>query len=116
MMEPVVDYISPVIFCFSSRRRDTRWPRDWSSDVCSSDLYFELAELMAMDALQREESCGCHLRDEYQTEEGEALRNDEEFSFVAVWEYLNVNGKLETRMHKEPLEFEFVELQQRSYK
>src|SRR5690625_4436567 len=78
--------------------------------------YFELAELMAMDALQREESCGCHLRDEYQTEEGEALRNDEEFSFVAVWEYLNVNGKLETRMHKEPLEFEFVELQQRSYK
>jgi len=78
--------------------------------------YFELAELMAMDALQREESCGCHLRDEYQTEEGEALRNDEEFSFVAVWEYLSVNGKLETKMHKEPLEFEFVELQQRSYK
>lgn len=78
--------------------------------------FFELAELMAMDALQREESCGCHLRDEYQSDEGEALRNDEEFAFVAAWEYLGVNGKLNTKMHKEPLEFEFVELKQRSYK
>jgi succinate dehydrogenase / fumarate reductase flavoprotein subunit len=78
--------------------------------------FFELAELMALDALDREESCGCHLRDEYQTEEGEALRNDEDFSYVAAWEYLGVNGKLETKLHKEDLNFEFVELKQRSYK
>ena len=78
--------------------------------------YFELAELMALDALQRNESCGCHLRDEYQTEDGEAVRNDEEFSFVAAWEYKGLNGKLEAELHKEDLEFEFVELKQRSYK
>lgn len=78
--------------------------------------YFELAELMAIDALDREESCGCHLRDEYQTDEGEALRNDEEYSYVSAWEYLGTNGKLETTLHKEPLDFEFVELKQRSYK
>ena len=78
--------------------------------------FFELAELMAIDALDRDESCGCHLRDEYQTEEGEALRNDEDYAFVSAWEYLGVNGKLETKLHKEELEFEFVELKQRSYK
>lgn len=78
--------------------------------------FFELAELMAYDALQRDESCGCHLRDEYQSEEGEAIRNDEDFSYVAAWEYKGLNGKLESVMHKENLEFEFVELKQRSYK
>ncbi len=78
--------------------------------------YFELAELMAIDALDRGESCGCHLRDEYQTEEGEALRNDKEYAFVSAYEFLGVNGKLETKLHKEELEFEFVELKQRSYK
>lgn len=78
--------------------------------------YFELAELMALDALDRDESCGCHLRDEYQSEEGEAIRNDEDYSYVAAWEYLGVNGKLNTKLHKENLEFEFVELKQRSYK
>ncbi len=78
--------------------------------------FFELAELMAEDALQRKESAGCHLREEYQTEEGEALRNDEDFSFVAAWEFQGLNGKLEEKMHKENLDFEFVELKQRSYK
>ena len=78
--------------------------------------FFELAELMAVDALDREESAGCHLREEYQTEEGEALRNDEDYSYVAAWEYKGVNGKLEETLHKENLEFEFVELKQRSYK
>ena len=78
--------------------------------------FFELAELMAVDALDRDESCGCHLREEYQTEEGEALRNDEEFSYVSAWEYGGINGKLNTTLHKEPLDFEFVELKQRSYK
>jgi len=78
--------------------------------------FFELAELMAVDALHRDESCGCHLRDEHQTEEGEALRNDEDFSYVAAWEFKGLNGTLEEVMHKEDLEFEFVELKQRSYK
>jgi succinate dehydrogenase / fumarate reductase flavoprotein subunit len=78
--------------------------------------FFELAELMAVDALDRDESCGCHLREEYQTEEGEALRNDDDFSYVSAWEYGGVNGKLNTTLHKEPLDFEFVELKQRSYK
>jgi len=78
--------------------------------------FFELAELMAKDALDREESCGCHLRDEHQTEEGEALRNDKDYSYVAAWEYQGVNGELKEKLHKENLEFEFVELKQRSYK
>ncbi|MFP8487698.1 fumarate reductase/succinate dehydrogenase flavoprotein subunit [Gracilimonas sp. Q87] len=78
--------------------------------------FFELAELMAVDALDREESAGCHLREEYQTEEGEALRNDEEYSYVSAWEFKDLNGKLEETLHKENLEFEFVELKQRSYK
>jgi len=78
--------------------------------------FFELAELMAEDALDRDESCGCHLREEHQTEEGEALRNDEEYAYVSAWEYKGVNGKLEEVLHKENLEFEFVELKQRSYK
>ena len=77
--------------------------------------FFELAELMALDALDRAESCGCHLREEYQTEEGEALRNDEDYSYVAAWEFKGVNGKLETELHKEDLQFDFVELKQRSY-
>ncbi len=78
--------------------------------------FLELGELMAEDALQRDESAGCHLREEHQTEEGEALRNDEDYSFVAAWEYRGVNGQLQEEMHKEDLEFEFVELKQRSYK
>ena len=76
--------------------------------------YFELAELMCRDALQREESCGGHLREEYQTPEGEALRNDDKFTYVAAWEW-NGAGKAHT-LHKEPLEFEFVKPTQRSYK
>ncbi|MFN1835881.1 fumarate reductase/succinate dehydrogenase flavoprotein subunit [Balneola sp. MJW-20] len=78
--------------------------------------FFELAELMAQDALDRDESAGCHLREEHQTEEGEALRNDKDYAYVAAWEYKGVNGKLEEVLHKENLEFEFVELKQRSYK
>lgn len=78
--------------------------------------FLELGELMAEDALDRDESAGCHLREEHQTEEGEALRNDEEFSYVSAWEYQGVNGQLQEQLHKENLEFEFVELKQRSYK
>jgi succinate dehydrogenase / fumarate reductase flavoprotein subunit len=79
--------------------------------------FFELAEVMAKDALQRDESAGCHLREEHQSEEGEAIRNDEEYSYVAAWEYKGFeNGDLQHELHKENLEFEFVELKQRSYK
>ena len=76
--------------------------------------YFELGELMIDDALHREESCGGHFREEYQTEEGEAKRDDENFSYVAAWEYSG-EGKPAT-LHKEDLKFENVKLTQRSYK
>jgi succinate dehydrogenase / fumarate reductase flavoprotein subunit len=76
--------------------------------------YFELAELMCIDALERDESCGGHLREEHQTPDGEALRDDGNFSFVSAWEWNGV-GKAPA-LHKEPLEFEFVTPSQRSYK
>jgi len=76
--------------------------------------FLELGEVMALDALHREESCGGHFREEYQTEEGEALRDDEDFAYVAAWEY---TGDLsQPALHKEELEFEFVALKTRSYK
>lgn len=77
--------------------------------------FMELGQLMAMDALQRNESCGGHFREEYQTEEGEALRDDENFTFVAAWEYQGEDINRET-MHKEELKYEFIELKARSYK
>ena len=76
--------------------------------------YMELAELMIRDALTREESCGCHLREEYQTPDGEALRNDEQFAHVAVWEYNGANN--DPVRNIEPLIYENVKLVQRSYK
>jgi succinate dehydrogenase / fumarate reductase, flavoprotein subunit len=76
--------------------------------------FFELAELMCRDALHRQESCGGHFREEYQTEEGEALRNDADFSYVAAWEYASGGG--EPALHKEPLTFSYVKPAQRSYK
>jgi len=75
--------------------------------------YLELGELMAVDALDRNESCGGHFREEYQTEEGEALRNDDDYAYAAAWEFQEV-GKWQ--LHKEPLEFENVKLATRSYK
>ena len=76
--------------------------------------YLEFGELLVTDALARKESCGGHFREEYQTEEGEAKRDDENFCYVAAWEY-NGPGKAPD-LHKEPLSFENVELSQRSYK
>jgi succinate dehydrogenase / fumarate reductase flavoprotein subunit len=76
--------------------------------------FFELAELMALDALNRRESCGGHFREESQTPEGEALRNDDDYSYVAAWEFTGVGEK--PNLIKEPLEFEYVALAQRSYK
>jgi succinate dehydrogenase / fumarate reductase flavoprotein subunit len=78
------------------------------------DDFFSLATLMCTDALEREESCGGHFRVESQTDEGEALRDDERFSYVAAWEFTGT-GQPE-RVHKEPLAFEHVKLAQRSYK
>jgi succinate dehydrogenase / fumarate reductase flavoprotein subunit len=76
--------------------------------------FMELGELIIDDALNRRESCGGHLREEYQTEEGEAKRNDNEFAYVAAWEYKG-EGAAE-QLHKEDLKFEAVHLTQRSYK
>jgi succinate dehydrogenase / fumarate reductase flavoprotein subunit len=76
--------------------------------------YFELAELMVRDALERDESCGCHLREEHQTEDGEAERRDDQFAHVAAWEWGGA-GKPAV-LHKEPLEFLAVTPSQRSYK
>jgi succinate dehydrogenase / fumarate reductase flavoprotein subunit len=76
--------------------------------------FLELAELICRDALHREESCGGHFREEHQTEEGEARRDDERFAYVAAWEY--AGRDTEPRLHREPLHFEYVHLAQRSYK
>ncbi len=76
--------------------------------------FFEFAELMCQDALDREESCGGHFRVEHQTEEGEAMRDDEDFAHVSAWEFTGVGH--EPVLHKEPLAFEYVNLPQRSYK
>jgi succinate dehydrogenase / fumarate reductase, flavoprotein subunit len=76
--------------------------------------FMEFAELLVLDALTRDESCGAHFREEHQTPDGEAMRDDENFSYVAAWEYQG----LDTRpiLHKEPLVYEEVHLAQRSYK
>jgi succinate dehydrogenase / fumarate reductase flavoprotein subunit len=76
--------------------------------------YFELGELMCLDALKRNESCGGHFREEYQTPEGEAQRNDEDYSYSAAWEFNGVDK--EPILNKEPLEFHYVHPSQRSYK
>ncbi|MCB0044665.1 MAG: fumarate reductase/succinate dehydrogenase flavoprotein subunit, partial [Caldilineaceae bacterium] len=76
--------------------------------------FLELAELMCIDALDRNESCGAHYREEYQTPEGEAQRNDEEYTYVAAWQYAGDDNP--PILNKEMLEFENVELTQRSYK
>ncbi len=76
--------------------------------------YFELAEVMCRDALDRAESCGTHFREEHQTQEGEALRDDEHFTYVSAWEHRD--GDRPAVLHREPLHFENVPLSQRSYK
>ena len=76
--------------------------------------FIELGELMMRDALDREESCGGHFREEYQTEEGEALRDDKNFAFTSAWEFCGENS--DPKLNKENLEFENVKLTQRSYK
>jgi succinate dehydrogenase / fumarate reductase flavoprotein subunit len=78
--------------------------------------FLEFAELMCIDALERDESCGGHFREEHQTPDGEALRNDAAFASVFAWEFQG-NGSIGApKLHSEPLVFETVELTQRSYK
>ena len=76
--------------------------------------FFELGELMCIDALERNESCGGHFREEYQTPDGEALRDDERFCYVAAWGYTGPSSP--PTLTKEPLEFNYVHPSQRSYK
>ena len=76
--------------------------------------FLELGELMCKDALERSESCGGHFREESQTEEGEALRDDTNFTYVAAWEHTGTPS--EAKLHKEELEYNNIELKQRSYK
>jgi succinate dehydrogenase / fumarate reductase flavoprotein subunit len=76
--------------------------------------FLEFAELLVLDALERRESCGGHFREESQTEEGEALRDDDNFCHVSAWEFTGVGNP--SIMHTEALEFEHVHLAQRSYK
>ncbi|WP_411285496.1 fumarate reductase/succinate dehydrogenase flavoprotein subunit [Lapillicoccus sp.] len=81
--------------------------------------FLELGELMCVDALHRRESCGGHFRAESQTEDNEALRNDDEFAYVAAWEFAQddtIEGRLTPVLHKEDLAYEYVHLKQRSYK
>jgi len=93
-----------------------------SADTLNSSLekagrvadFFDLAELMCRDALVREESCGGHFREEYQTEDGEALRNDEEFAHVTAWEWTGEPGN--PTEHREALNYQYVQLATRSYK
>jgi succinate dehydrogenase / fumarate reductase flavoprotein subunit len=76
--------------------------------------FFELAELMCLDALRRDESCGAHFREEHQTPDGEAQRDDERFCNVSVWEHAGAGNP--PRLNVEPLTFEYVKPAQRSYK
>ena len=76
--------------------------------------FLELGEMMCLDALTRSESCGGHFREESQTEEGEALRDDENFAYVSAWEFTGTPA--EAQLHKEELEYKNIELKQRSYK
>jgi len=76
--------------------------------------FIEIGNLMARDALQREESCGGHFREEYQTPEGEAMRNDDDYAFAACWKYMGENA--DPVLLKERLDYEFIQRQQRNYK
>ena len=92
----------------SYRRRDSSGYAGRVAD------YLDFAEVLTLDALERTESCGGHFREESQTPDGEALRDDDNFSYVAAWEFQGV-GKIPT-LHKEQLTFEYVKPTQRSYK
>jgi succinate dehydrogenase / fumarate reductase flavoprotein subunit len=77
--------------------------------------FIELGQLMAVDALHRNESCGGHFREEYQDAEGETLRDDENFKYVAAWEYKGMDAK-QSVLHKEELKYEAIKIAARNYK
>jgi len=76
--------------------------------------FFDVGELILRDALNRNESCGGHFREEYKTKEGEAMRRDDEYMYVAAWEYKGEGH--EPELHKEMLKYEEIEVKQRNYK
>ena len=76
--------------------------------------FFDMGELIMRDALNRNESCGGHFREEYQTEEGEAMRNDEDYMYVSAWKYKGEG--VEPELYKEPLKYEIIEVKTRNYK
>ena len=82
--------------------------------ACRLADFLELGELMAQDALHRNESCGGHFREEYKTPEGEALRDDENFMYVAAWEYQGTEKP--AKLNKESLNYEAIEVKTRNYK
>ena len=90
------------------------WKQEGPDRAGRVDDFFQLAMTMCVDARHREESAGGHFREEYQTEEGEALRRDDEFAFVSGWDWTGDAAKPD--LVKEPLEFENVKLTTRSYK
>ena len=100
--------------CVPGRRDDKNQELEKAGRVGD---FLELAELMALDALIREESCGCHFRVEHQTKEHEAKRNDEKFAHVSAWQLNKFEGaKMSWTEHRERLFFEKVSLSQRNYK
>ena len=92
-------------------------PKDFNEQFAKAGRvadFLELGELFAKDALERTESCGGHFREESQTPEGEALRNDKDFTFVSAWEYKG--DPSDAKLHKEELNYEEIEVKTRSYK
>ena len=102
------EYKEQIIVPGSSKELNLELEKAWRVED-----FIGLGEVMINDALSREESCGGHFREEHQSEEGEALRNDDEFTFVSAWEY---NGEKDPKLHKEQLNYENIKLTQRSYK
>jgi succinate dehydrogenase / fumarate reductase flavoprotein subunit len=121
-LEEVIGKIPELREKFWSRGRGIRVPGDGEDFNQSLERagrvadFLEFAELMCLDALARDESCGAHFREEHQTSEGEALRDDNNFADVFAWEFQG-NGQIAPpKLHREPLHFETVHLMQRSYK
>ncbi len=121
-LQEVIGKIPELREKFWSRGRGIRVPGDGEDFNQSLERagrvadFLEFAELMCLDALARDESCGAHFREEHQTSEGEALRDDENFADVFAWEFQGNGQVAPPKLHREPLHFETVHLTQRSYK
>jgi len=118
-LEKALSEIPPLREQFWSDVRIPGDPNGWNQSLEKALRvadFMEMAELKVRDALHREESCGGHFREEHQTEDGEAKRDDENFAYVAAWEYAGPDIQNDAVLNKEPLVFENVALTQRSYK